>query len=116
MGGVVMDWKMVPTQMTESMGEAITGAGCCRGLARAYADMLKLAPDPWIPVSVRLPDMDVLVLCSDAGWPHAKLRGKSPPVKVGGRDSSRGGDWMVWGASWNPTHWMPLPPPPKATT
>jgi hypothetical protein len=22
-------------------------------------------------------------------------------------------DWHVWGASWTPTHWMPLPVPPS---
>lgn len=50
---------------------------------------------------------DDLVLLSCVGWPAA--RGGKWPVKVGGYWS---GGWNVFGASWKPTHWMPLPSPP----
>ena len=34
-------------------------------------------------------------------------------IKMGYRDSGAIGGWHVWGASWVPTHWMPLPDAPK---
>jgi len=49
-----------------------------------------------------------LMLLSDANWPHAAHRGGAP-VKVGGFWHDK---WNIFGASWEPTHWMPLPEPP----
>ena len=37
-------------------------------------------------------------------------------IKVGGwrrTKPSIGSGWIIFGASWTPTHWMPLPEPPK---
>ena len=38
-------------------------------------------------------------------------------IKVGYRDDGPYSfwGWRIFGASWKPTHWMPLPAPPKAT-
>lgn len=52
----------------------------------------------------------MLLACID--WPHSTLRGKPVPIKVGGWDME-GKRWHIFGASWSPTHWMPLPAPPS---
>ena len=63
----------------------------------------------WQPIETA-PKGGELVLLSDVGWPHATRRGGAP-VKVGGWWDER---WNIFGASWKPTHWMPLPEPPLA--
>ena len=34
-------------------------------------------------------------------------------IKCGYRDDTTRSGWKIWGASWEPSHWMPLPQPPK---
>ena len=34
-------------------------------------------------------------------------------IKCGYRDDARPSGWLIWGASWKPSHWMHLPQPPK---
>ena len=59
----------------------------------------------WIPVSERMPDDSSDVLCS------AEFDGPGDwRRKVGYWHE---GKWVVYGASWTPTHWMPLPAGPK---
>lgn len=52
---------------------------------------------------------DGLVLLACVGWPAAAAKKALWPVKVGGWWA---GGWNIFGASWEPTHWMPLPPAP----
>jgi hypothetical protein len=60
----------------------------------------------WIPVSERLPDIGVSVLCSSKEPPGEDL------VWIGQREQY---DWYFPGANemGEPTHWMPLPEPPE---
>lgn len=62
-------------------------------------------PDGWIPVSERIPDGSEEVLCAKEFDGPGDWR-----QKVGYRLA---GKWTVYGASWTPTHWQPLPAAPK---
>ncbi|HFJ2970808.1 TPA: DUF551 domain-containing protein [Klebsiella pneumoniae] len=62
-------------------------------------------PQRWIPVSERMPDDNSDVLCT------AEFDGPGDwRRKVGYWHE---GEWVVYGASWTPTHWMPLPAAPQ---
>lgn len=61
-------------------------------------------PDRWIPVSERMPEGSEEVLCTKEFDGPGDWR-----KKVG---YWLAGKWIVYGASWEPTHWMPLPEPP----
>ncbi|PLI49573.1 hypothetical protein B6J47_20165 [Klebsiella pneumoniae] len=62
-------------------------------------------PGKWIPVSERMPDDSSDVLCT------AEFDGPGDwRRKVGYWHE---GKWVVYGASWMPTHWMPLPAAPQ---
>jgi len=69
----------------------------------------------WIPVSERMPEIEQLVLvCSEFGGRSGDWR-----YSVGALDRSLlndpiRGPWFVKGASWRPSHWMPLPATPGA--
>ncbi|MGR7558336.1 DUF551 domain-containing protein [Klebsiella aerogenes] len=62
-------------------------------------------PDTWIPVSERMPDDSSDVLCT------AEFDGPGDWRKKVGYWHE--GKWVVYGASWTPTHWMPLPAAPQ---
>lgn len=58
----------------------------------------------WTACADRLPPVNenVLVTC--------EFTANDWRTKVGGVDER--GNWWVFGASWTPTHWQPLPAPP----
>ncbi len=62
-------------------------------------------PGAWIPVSERMPDDSSDVLCT------AEFDGPGDWRKKVGYWHE--GKWVVYGASWTPTHWMPLPAAPQ---
>ncbi|MBX8824719.1 DUF551 domain-containing protein [Ochrobactrum sp. SFR4] len=63
--------------------------------------------DQWQPIETA-PNSEMLLLaCAD--WPLVKC-GREVPVNVGHKSFGR---WTVFGASWTPTHWMPLPAAPN---
>jgi len=73
----------------------------------AIAAACELVPK-WIPVSERLPEIGVSVLCSSNDPPGEDL------VWVGQREQY---EWYFPGANemGTPSHWMPLPAPPEVT-
>lgn len=119
-------YVMVPINPTGEMQTAGGVAVKCETTAlnklwtanKVYQAMLAAAPQPqnapqnipeiipgWIPVSERMPDDNSDVLCT------AEFDGPGDwRRKVGYWHE---GKWVVYGASWTPTHWMPLPAGPK---
>lgn len=123
-------YVMVPKEMTDEIGEAIAmQANCCGGIALdIYDAMLAAAPHDttalnsvqsvdsvagkWIPVSERMPDVGVKVLCFPV---------KDEPIHA----TFNGQLWLQdvsWSGSDDPidnvipvsvTHWMPLPAAPQ---
>ena len=59
----------------------------------------------WVPIETA--PRGTLVLLACAGWDP---RPENTPIKVGGWWDNQ---WDIFGASWEPTHWMPLPTPPS---
>ncbi|WP_423244288.1 DUF551 domain-containing protein [Citrobacter braakii] len=76
----------------------------CRA-AMLQAGNSPVTPDTWIPVSERMPEGSEEVLCTKEFDGPGDWR-----KKVG---YWLAGKWTVYGASWTPTHWMPLPAAPK---
>jgi len=62
--------------------------------------------EAWISVDDRLPPRETGVLVA-AQFDHAN----DWRIKVGGLSNE--GVWTVFGASWTPSHWMPLPTAPN---
>lgn len=90
-----------------SIGDAIIRAAWwnhCRA-AMLRTGNSPATPDGWIPVSERMPEGSEEVLCTKEFDGPGDWR-----KKVG---YWLAGKWTVYGASWTPTHWMPLPAAPK---
>ncbi|WP_249415216.1 DUF551 domain-containing protein [Citrobacter sp. RHBSTW-00599] len=82
----------------------LTCPDSCRA-AMLQAGNSPVTPGGWIPVSERMPEDSSDVLCT------AEFDGPGDWRKKVGYWHE--GKWVVYGASWTPTHWMPLPNPPK---
>lgn len=64
-------------------------------------------PGKWIPVSERMPIPGVDVLVAKEFFGPGDWRRKVGHVR------HEDGGWNIYGASWAPTHWMPLPAGPQ---
>lgn len=123
-------YVMVPKEMTDEIGEAIAmQANCCGGIALdIYDAMIAAAPHDtpalnslqsvdsvtggWIPVSERMPPSRHEVLVGR--WWGEKPRWCCKwATYIPGHPDAQSSGWLIPGASWTPTHWMPLPAGPK---
>lgn len=70
-----------------------------------------VTPDGWISCSERMPDTKTAVLVAREFDRKGDWRMKWATYIPGHPDSNDG--WIIPGASWIPSHWMPLPEPPQ---
>ncbi|EAV6213002.1 DUF551 domain-containing protein [Salmonella enterica] len=70
-----------------------------------------VTPDGWISCSERMPDSKTGVLVAREFVRKGDWRMKWRTYIPGHPDAKDG--WIIPGASWLPTHWMPLPAPPQ---
>ncbi|EEV6030687.1 DUF551 domain-containing protein [Escherichia coli] len=68
-------------------------------------------PDGWISCSERMPDTKTAVLVAVEFVRKGDWRMKWATYIPGHPDANDG--WVIPGASWIPSHWMPLPEPPQ---
>ncbi|HBY1726090.1 DUF551 domain-containing protein [Klebsiella pneumoniae] len=69
-------------------------------------------PGKWIPVSVRMPPSRHEVLVGR--WWGEKPRWCCKwATYIPGHPDAQSSGWLIPGASWTPTHWMPLPAAPQ---
>nr|WP_249940942.1 DUF551 domain-containing protein [Escherichia coli] len=69
-----------------------------------------VTPDGWISCSERMPDTKTAVLVAVEFDRKGDWRMKWATYILGHPDANDG--WIIPGASWKPSHWMPLPEPP----
>ncbi|EPE1047487.1 ead/Ea22-like family protein [Escherichia coli] len=70
-----------------------------------------VTPDSWISCSERMPDTKTAVLVAVEFNRKGDWRMKWATYIPGHPDANDG--WLIPGASWKPSHWMPLPEPPQ---
>ena len=70
-----------------------------------------VTPDGWISCSERMPDTKTAVLVAREFDRKGYWRMKWATYIPGHPDANDG--WVIPGASWIPSHWMPLPEPPQ---
>ncbi|ENY3525556.1 DUF551 domain-containing protein [Escherichia coli O25:H18] len=70
-----------------------------------------VTPDGWISCSERVPDTKTAVLVAREFDRKGDWRMKWATYIPGHPDANDG--WVIPGASWIPSHWMPLPEPPQ---
>ncbi|EEW7131041.1 DUF551 domain-containing protein [Escherichia coli] len=75
------------------------------------AQPVPVTPDGWISCSERMPDSKTAVLVAREFDRKGDWRMKWATYIPGHPDANDG--WIIPGASWKPSHWMPLPEPPQ---
>ncbi|EOK7230072.1 DUF551 domain-containing protein [Escherichia coli] len=75
------------------------------------AQPVPVTPDGWISCSERMPDTKTAVLVAVEFDRKGDWRMKWATYIPGHPDANDG--WIIPGASWKPSHWMPLPEPPQ---
>ncbi len=82
-----------------------------KAVLRRLAGNSPVTPDSWISCSERMPDTKTAVLVAVEFDRKGDWRMKWATYIPGHPDANDG--WMIPGASWKPSHWMPLPEPPQ---
>ncbi|HGP2286907.1 TPA: dATP/dGTP pyrophosphohydrolase domain-containing protein [Salmonella enterica] len=80
-------------------------------LQEALAGNSPVTTDGWINCSERMPDSKTAVLVAREFDRKGDWRMKWATYIPGHPDANDG--WIIPGASWKPSHWMPLPEPPQ---
>ncbi|EBV3064361.1 DUF551 domain-containing protein [Salmonella enterica subsp. enterica serovar Veneziana] len=75
------------------------------------APPVSVTPGGWISCSERMPDSKTAVLVAREFDRKGDWRMKWATYIPGHPDANDG--WIIPGASWIPSHWMPLPEPPQ---
>ncbi|CAM7177390.1 Prophage protein [Escherichia coli] len=81
-----------------------------KAVLRRLAGNYPVTPDGWISCSERMPDTKTAVLVAREFDRKGDWRMKWATYIPGHPDANDG--WIIPGASWKPSHWMPLPEPP----
>ncbi|EPJ1390412.1 DUF551 domain-containing protein [Escherichia coli] len=82
-----------------------------KAVLRRLAGNYPVTPDGWISCSERMPDTKTAVLVAKEFDRKGDWRMKWATYIPGHPDANDG--WIIPGASWKPSHWMPLPEPPQ---
>ncbi|EDA6679112.1 DUF551 domain-containing protein [Salmonella enterica subsp. enterica serovar Rissen] len=82
-----------------------------KAVLRRLAGNSPVTPDSWISCSERMPNTKTAVLVAREFDRKGDWRMKWATYIPGHPDANDG--WIIPGASWIPSHWMPLPEPPQ---
>ncbi|HAH9304460.1 TPA: DUF551 domain-containing protein [Escherichia coli] len=82
-----------------------------KAVLRRLAGNYPVTPDSWISCSEQMPDSKTGVLVAREFAGKGDWRMKWATYIPGHPDANDG--WIIPGASWKPSHWMPLPEPPQ---
>ena len=85
--------------------------GCFYEALKVAMRNYPVIPDSWISCSERMPDTKTAVLVAKEFDRKGDWRMKWATYIPGHPDANDG--WVIPGASWIPSHWMPLPEPPQ---
>ncbi|EOK4126138.1 TPA: DUF551 domain-containing protein [Escherichia coli] len=85
--------------------------GCFYEALKVAMRNYPVIPDSWISCSERMPDTKTAVLVAVEFGRKGDWRMKWATYIPGHPDANDG--WIIPGASWKPSHWMPLPEPPQ---
>ena len=85
--------------------------GCFYEALKVAMRNYPVIPDSWISCSERMPDTKTAVLVAVEFDRKGDWRMKWATYIPGHPDANDG--WVIPGASWIPSHWMPLPEPPQ---
>ncbi|MDW9353119.1 DUF551 domain-containing protein [Escherichia coli] len=112
---VVPEEKPMPNPLKMYAVDAVAAIAEVRGWNACRAAMLQsqgnCIKDGWISCSERMPDSKTAVLVAREFDRKGDWRMKWATYIPGHPDANDG--WIIPGASWIPSHWMPLPEPPQ---